>query len=73
LTDKKFKVVRADRGGNRAVMVEETEELAKVNAELVGIDCATEAEIIEVAKDADAIITGAAQLTRRVMESLPLW
>jgi D-3-phosphoglycerate dehydrogenase len=71
LTDKKIKVVRADRGGNRAVMVEEAEELAKVGAELVGVDCTTEDEIIEAARDADAIITGAARLTRRVMESLP--
>jgi len=70
LTDKKFKVVRADRGGNRAVMVEEAEELARVGAELVGVDCTTEDEIIEAAGDADAIITGAARLTRRVMESL---
>lgn len=71
MTDKKIKVVRADRGGNRAVMVEEAEELAKVGAELVGVDCTTEDEIIEAARDADAIITGAARLTRRVMESLP--
>jgi len=64
-------VVRADRMGNRAVMVEEAEELAKVNAELVGADCVTEDEIIEAAKDADAILTGGAQMTRRVLESLP--
>ena len=51
-------------------MMEETEELAKVNAELVGADCATEDEIIEAAKDADAIITMGAQMTRRVMEAL---
>ena len=57
--------------GNHAVVVEETEELAKVNAELVGVDCATEDEIIEAAKDADAIITMGAQITRRVMEALP--
>jgi len=52
-------------------MEEETEELAKVNAELVGVDCAAEEEIIEAAKDADAILTGGAQMTRRVMEALP--
>jgi len=52
-------------------MVEETEELAKVNAELVGVDCTTEDEIIEATKDADAIITGGAQITRRVMEASP--
>jgi len=69
--EKQFKVVRADRMGSRAVMVEETEELAKVNAELVGVDCTTEIEIIEATKDADAILTGGAQMTRRVMEALP--
>jgi len=69
--EKQFKVVRVDRMGNRAVMVEEAEELAKVNAELVGADCVTEDEIIEAAKDADAILTGGAQMTRRVLESLP--
>ena len=71
MTQKQFKVVRADRGGSRATMVEETEELAKVNAELVGVDCATEEEIIEKAKDADAILTAGAPMTRRVMEALP--
>ncbi len=69
--EKQFKVVRADRMGSRAVMVEETEELAKVNAELVGVDCTTEIEIIEATKDADAILTGGAQMTRRIMEALP--
>ncbi len=69
--EKQFKVVRVDRMGNRAAMVEEAEELAKVNAELVGVDCTTEIEIIEAAKDADAIITGGARMTRRVMEALP--
>ncbi len=68
---RQFKVVRVDRPGIRAIMVEEARELAKVNAELVGVDCTTEDEIIEAAKDADAIITAFAQITRRVMESLP--
>jgi D-3-phosphoglycerate dehydrogenase len=52
-------------------MIKEAEELAKVNAELVGADCVTEDEIIEAAKEADAIITSEAQITRRVMEALP--
>jgi len=63
-------VVRVDRTGASATMIEETEELAKMNAELVGADCATEDEIIEAAKDADAIITMGAQMTRRAMEAL---
>ncbi len=70
--ERQFKVVRVDRiSGLLATMAEETEELAKVNAELVGVDCATEDEIIEAAKDADAILTSQAQITRRVMEALP--
>lgn len=63
--------MRVDRMGSRASMVEETEELAKVNAELVGIDCTTEDEIIEKAQDADVILTIGAQITRRVIEGLP--
>ena len=40
-----------DRTGASVTMMEETEELTKVNAELFGADCATEDEIIEAAKD----------------------
>jgi len=69
--ERQFKVVRVDRTGSSAIMIEEAEELAKVNAELVGADCVTEDEIIEAAKGADAILTSAAQITRRVMEALP--
>ncbi len=68
---RQFKVVRADRTDSSAIMVEEAEELAKVNAELVWADCTTEDEVIEAAKDADAIITAETQITRRVMEALP--
>ena len=66
--DRRFKVVWM----GRVPTVEETKELAKVNAELVGADCVTEDEVIEAAKDADAIlISPQAQITRRVMEALP--
>ncbi len=68
--ERQFKVVRADKTGTSAMMMEEVEELAKVNAELVGADCVTEDEIIKAAKDADAIITMGAKITRRVMEAL---
>ncbi|MBM2824458.1 MAG: C-terminal binding protein [Dehalococcoidales bacterium] len=69
---KKFKVVRADKTGAASdPMVEEREELDRVNAELVGIDCATEDDIIKAAKDADAVITSSAPMTRRIMEGLP--
>jgi len=68
---KRFKVVRMDKTGSSAIMTKETQELAKVNAELVGVDCVTEDEKIEAAKDADAILTATAQITRRVMEASP--
>lgn len=70
--ERQCKVVRVDRMRGLVIpMVEETGELAKANAELVSADCATEDEMIEAAKDADAIITWGAQITRRVMEALP--
>jgi len=67
----RFKVIRVDRNGSSVTMAEEKEELAKVDAELVGVDCATEDEIVEGATAADVIITQGAQITRRVMEKLP--
>ena len=69
--ERQFKVVRVDRTGSSAIMIEEAKVLAKVNAELVGADGVTEDEVIEAAKDADAILTAGAQITRRVMEALP--
>jgi D-3-phosphoglycerate dehydrogenase len=71
VTERRPRVVRVDRGGNRAIMDEEAAELAKVGANLVGTDCATEEDTIEAARDADVILTAAAQITRRVMERLP--
>ena len=69
--EKQFKVVRMDRTGSSAIMTNEARELAKMNVELVGVDCVTEDEKIEAAKDADAILTMTAQITRRVIEALP--
>ncbi len=69
--ERQFKVVRVDRIDSSAIMIEEAKELAQVNAELVGANCTTEVEIIEAAKDADAILTAGAQMTRRVMKALP--
>ncbi|MEE9399469.1 MAG: NAD(P)-dependent oxidoreductase, partial [Dehalococcoidales bacterium] len=71
MTAKQFKVVQVDKKDNRISMLEEVEELAKVNAEIVEAEWATEDDIIEAAKDADAVLTAAAQMTRRVMEELP--
>jgi len=71
MTEAKFKVVRVDRTGSRAPMTNEARELEKVDAGLTGVDSASEEETIEVAKDADVILTGAAKISRRVMEALP--
>jgi D-3-phosphoglycerate dehydrogenase len=65
------KVVRVDKTIDRNYIKEEYEGLAKVNAELVLAECATEDEIIEATKDADAVLTMFAPLTRRVMEASP--
>jgi len=70
LVERQFKVLRIDRTEIRFPMVEEVAELAKVNAELVEADWATEDDIIEAAKDADAILTDATPVTRRVIDSL---
>jgi len=72
LPEKQAKVVLVDRGADRAVMQEEAEELAKVGAKLIGVASSSEEETIEGAKDADVILTAAAQISRRVMEALPL-
>ena len=78
MTERQYKVVRVDRTGSSTDMLEEAEELAKVSAELVGVDCATEDEIIAAAKDADAILRqGSHRLivvihdTENVMQALP--
>jgi len=69
--ERQFKVVRVARASGRFPIVEETKELAKVNAEVVEIACTTEDEIIEAVKDADAILCLGTPITRRVMEALP--
>jgi len=62
LVERKFKVMRVEkmfRVPLALVPTElEAEELAKVNAGLVDVECATEDEIIEAAKDADALLVG---------------
>ena len=52
-------------------LTEEAEELASVNAELIEGDCATEDDIIRVARGADVLLVVSAKITRRVMEALP--
>jgi len=72
---RQFKVMRVERMFQAPLSLVpseiETEELAKVNAELVDVECVTEDEIIEVARDADALLVVFAPMTRRVLEALP--
>jgi len=49
----------------------EAKELAKINADVVDVDCKTEDEIIEAAKDADALLVIFAPITRKVLSALP--
>ncbi|MFC1988581.1 C-terminal binding protein [Chloroflexota bacterium] len=74
--DKKSKVVVAGRipgvAGKFTPTPEEVNELAKVNAEFVVIDYATESEVAKGAKDADVILVGiTTPMTRPVIEALP--
>lgn len=66
---KKFKVVFTDY--EFATLAPEEEILSKVDAEFVYAQCRTEEEVIEVAKDADALINQYAPITRKVFENLP--
>jgi D-3-phosphoglycerate dehydrogenase len=70
---KRFKVILVDgmEGSRPMPALEEAEELAKINAELVVADCTREDDIIATARDADVILTIGAPMTRRVMENLP--
>ncbi len=70
---KRLKAVLVDgiRGDIRVPAVEETEELARVDAELVIAGCTCEQDIIEHAGDAEAILTYGADITRSVLEKLP--
>ena len=68
---KQFKVMRVFPRGSRNISAEDAQELAEMNAELMGADCTTEDEVIEAAKDADIILTSQVPFTRRVIEALP--
>ncbi len=71
MTERRPKIVRAGRAGSYVPTAEENEELAKVDAELVGADCTSEDEVIEATRDADVVLVVGAQMTRRVLEALP--
>jgi len=67
----KYKVIMVGPYANRVPMVEAAKELAKIDAEFIGVTCKTEDELIAGAKDADILLFAGAQITRRVLESLP--
>ena len=69
--EKRLKVYRVDRGGDRIPGAEEREEIARIGAELISVDSNSEDETIVKAKDADAIITTAARISRKVLDNLP--
>jgi len=73
--ERQYKVMRVEKKFQMPLALVtteiEAEELAKVNAELVDVECATEDEIIEAAKEADALLVVFAPMTRRVTEALP--
>ena len=70
---KQLKAVLVDgmEGGRLSPAIEEREELSKIDVELSVLDCKTEDDIIARARDADAILTVGAPMTRKVMEKLP--
>jgi D-3-phosphoglycerate dehydrogenase len=69
--ERKVKVYRVDRDGDRIPGIEETEEITKIGAELVSVDSESEDDTIAKAGAADAIITTGAKISRRVLENLP--
>jgi D-3-phosphoglycerate dehydrogenase / 2-oxoglutarate reductase len=69
--ERKLRVYRVDKKGQRLPGDEETEEIVAVGAELIAVDCDNEDETIARAGEADAIITTDARISRRVMENLP--
>ncbi len=69
MANKKYKVVHTDAYPGR-LLKEELEELDKIDAEVILARCKTEDEVIETARDADAILSVFSPLTRQVIKSL---
>ena len=65
----KYKVVITDY--EFASLEHEERILAEVGAELIRAQCRTEDEVIEAAKDADALLNQYAPVSRKVIENLP--
>ena len=75
MSETRFKVMRVESRFHISASLKslevETRELAKINADVVDVDCNTEDEIIEAAKDADALLVIFAPITRKVLSALP--
>ena len=70
--ERQFKVLRVRRTASPIILkAEEAEELAKVNAEIVEASWDAEDEIFAAAKDADAMLSAQAPVTRQVIEASP--
>ncbi len=67
----KYKVIRVGPYAGRMPMGEAAKELAKADVEFIAVTCNTDDELITGAKDADILLFAGAQITRRVLESLP--
>jgi D-3-phosphoglycerate dehydrogenase / 2-oxoglutarate reductase len=66
-----LKVIRVDREAIGLNLDLEAAELKKYGAEISAANAVTEDEIINAAKDADGIVTGAVLITSKVLKSLP--
>jgi len=67
----KYKVIRVGRYADRMTMAEAAKEIVKADVEFTAVTCNNEDELITGAKDADILVFAGAQITRRVLESLP--
>jgi D-3-phosphoglycerate dehydrogenase len=75
MTDKKYLVMRVENPLQVPLWLSstelESEELGKIGAELKIADCTSEDEIIEAAREADALLVIYARMTRKIFASLP--
>ncbi|TAK36492.1 MAG: C-terminal binding protein [Chloroflexota bacterium] len=70
MADKQWRIVAIDPPHTPS-LINEKRVLEPLGAEVVGISCKNEDEIIEAARGADCILVALARVTRRVLESLP--
>ena len=75
MTESKHLVMRVENPANVPLWLSsvevESQELQKVNADLIMAECKSEDEIINAAQEADALLVIFAKITRKVLENLP--